>query len=68
MLIFRVLGQSLGVLVDQASGNPVVRALFEGVKVERGKMAKGSLIGSQFLAQLNKLMSLIGSTEAHFIR
>ncbi|CDJ56122.1 hypothetical protein EMWEY_00014750 [Eimeria maxima] len=54
--------------VVQASGNPVVRALFEGVKVERGKMAKGSLIGSQFLAQLNKLMSLIGSTEAHFIR
>ncbi|CDI86233.1 myosin A, putative [Eimeria praecox] len=54
--------------VVQASGNPVVRALFEGVKVERGKMAKGSLIGSQFLGQLSKLMSLIGSTEAHFIR
>ncbi|OEH74173.1 hypothetical protein cyc_04385 [Cyclospora cayetanensis] len=54
--------------VVQGSGNPVVRALFEGVKVEKGKMAKGSLIGSQFLAQLNKLMTLIGSTEAHFIR
>lgn len=48
--------------------NSVVRALFEGVKVEKGKIAKGSLIGSQFLAQLSKLMSLIGSTEAHFIR
>ncbi|KAL8447765.1 hypothetical protein Emag_004173 [Eimeria magna] len=52
--------------VVQASPNPVIRALFEGVKVEKGKIAKGSLIGSQFLAQLNKLMTLIGSTEAHF--
>ncbi|KAL8446773.1 hypothetical protein Emed_004775 [Eimeria media] len=54
--------------VVQASPNPVIRALFEGVKVEKGKIAKGSLIGSQFLAQLNKLMTLIGSTEAHFVR
>ncbi|KAL8425451.1 hypothetical protein Efla_006850 [Eimeria flavescens] len=54
--------------IVQASANPVIRALFEGVKVEKGKMAKGSLIGSQFLAQLNRLMALIGSTEAHFVR
>lgn len=53
---------------DQSSVNPLIRALFEGVKVERGKMAKGSLISSQFLGQLSKLMTLIGSTEAHFIR
>lgn len=55
-------------LVVQASQNTVVRSLFKGVKVEKGKMAKGALIGSQFLAQLNKLMTLIGTTEAHFIR
>lgn len=54
--------------VAQASSNPVTKALFEGVVVERGKLAKGQLIGSQFLRQLTGLMELINSTEPHFIR
>lgn len=52
----------------QKSPNPIVKALFEGQVIERGKIAKGSLIGSQFLNQLTSLMALINSTEPHFIR
>lgn len=55
-------------LVPQASKNPVVKALFEGVVVEKGKLAKGQLIASQFMRSLNSLMDLICSTESHFIR
>lgn len=54
--------------VIQNSSNPIVKQLFEGQVIERGKMAKGSLIGSQFLNQLTSLMTLINSTEPHFIR
>lgn len=54
--------------VVQRSPNPVAAGTFEGVVVERGKLAKGQLIGSQFLGQLNELMSLINMTEPHFIR
>ncbi|CXJ03190.1 myosin A [Plasmodium berghei] len=50
------------------SENKVVSGLFEGQVIEKGKMAKGSLIGSQFLNQLTSLMTLINSTEPHFIR
>lgn len=52
----------------QKSSNPIVKELFEGQVIERGKIAKGSLIGSQFLNQLTTLMALINSTEPHFIR
>lgn len=65
---FQCAGALLLSLLIQASSNAVVRDLFQGVRVEKGKMAKGSLIGSQFLGQLDKLMALIGSTETHFIR
>ncbi|PFH37755.1 myosin D [Besnoitia besnoiti] len=54
--------------VTRASGNEVVRGLFEGVKVEKGKMPKGLLIGSQFSTQLKGLMETIQKTESHFIR
>jgi len=54
--------------VVQASPNCVVSKLFEGIVMEKGKMAKGQLIGSQFLAQLQQLMDLINSTEPHFVR
>ncbi|SBS85891.1 myosin A, putative [Plasmodium ovale] len=54
--------------VIMSSGNEIVRGLFEGQVIEKGKMAKGSLIGSQFLNQLTSLMTLINSTEPHFIR
>lgn len=54
--------------VVQVSANCVVSKLFEGIKMEKGKMAKGQLIGSQFLAQLQQLMDLINSTEPHFVR
>ncbi|CRG95132.1 myosin A, putative [Plasmodium gallinaceum] len=50
------------------SENEIVKQLFEGQIIEKGKMAKGSLIGSQFLNQLTSLMALINSTEPHFIR
>lgn len=43
----------------QSSTNRVVRELFEGVVVERGKLAKGSLISNQFMSQLSGLMQLI---------
>lgn len=45
--------------VIQASENPVVKGLFEGIVMEKGKIAKGQLIGSQFLKQLDSLMELI---------
>lgn len=54
--------------VIQASPNPVTADLYAGVVVEKGKSAKGQLIGSQFLNQLLTLMELINITEAHFIR
>eukprot|EP00917_Polyrhabdina_sp_WS-2016_P020972 GHVP01045215.1.p1 GENE.GHVP01045215.1~~GHVP01045215.1.p1 ORF type:complete len:667 (-),score=134.13 GHVP01045215.1:15-2015(-) len=54
--------------IVQQSSNVVCKGMFEGVKVERGKLAKGQLIGSQFMRQLTSLMDLINSTEAHFIR
>ena len=54
--------------VIQASPNPVTSDLFDGVKKEKGKLAKGELIGSQFLLQLNSLMGIINSTEPHFVR
>uniref|UniRef100_A0A8C9GPQ9 Myosin-A-like n=1 Tax=Piliocolobus tephrosceles TaxID=591936 RepID=A0A8C9GPQ9_9PRIM len=54
--------------VIMTSKNDIVKALFEGQVIEKGKMAKGSLIGSQFLNQLISLMSLINCTEPHFIR
>lgn len=46
----------------------MVKALFEGVVIEKGKLAKGQLIASQFMRSLNSLMELICSTESHFIR
>ncbi|PFH35758.1 myosin A [Besnoitia besnoiti] len=54
--------------IVQQSTNPVVAQLFAGIVMEKGKMAKGQLIGSQFLAQLQSLMELINKTEPHFIR
>lgn len=45
--------------VVQASTNSVVKDLFAGIVMEKGKMAKGQLIGSQFLRQLEALMDLI---------
>lgn len=45
--------------IVQQSENPVVKQLFEGIVMEKGKMAKGLLIGSQFLNQLQSLMDLI---------
>ncbi|SBS87823.1 myosin A, putative [Plasmodium malariae] len=54
--------------VIQGSNNEIVQKLFEGQVIEKGKMAKGSLIGSQFLNQLTSLMTLINSTEPHFVR
>ncbi|CBZ54561.1 hypothetical protein NCLIV_049900 [Neospora caninum Liverpool] len=54
--------------IVQQSSNPVVAQLFAGIVMEKGKMAKGQLIGSQFLTQLQSLMELINSTEPHFIR
>eukprot|EP01055_Gregarina_sp_Pseudo9_P000942 Gregarina_sp_Pseudo_9__941@NODE_15_length_6304_cov_17_343815_g13_i0_p1_GENE_NODE_15_length_6304_cov_17_343815_g13_i0NODE_15_length_6304_cov_17_343815_g13_i0_p1_ORF_typecomplete_len831_score196_02Myosin_head/PF00063_21/2_5e175TniB/PF05621_11/0_0044AAA_22/PF13401_6/1_2e04AAA_22/PF13401_6/0_093AAA_16/PF13191_6/0_15AAA_30/PF13604_6/0_089ABC_tran/PF00005_27/0_22ABC_tran/PF00005_27/1_6e04_NODE_15_length_6304_cov_17_343815_g13_i0762568 len=54
--------------VIQASPNVVSSQLYAGVVVEKGKSAKGQLIGSQFLNQLVQLMDLINATEAHFIR
>jgi len=57
-------------LVDviKSSPNLVTKSLFENVVVERGKLAKGQLIGSQFMSQLEALMGLINQTEPHFIR
>ncbi|CBZ51826.1 hypothetical protein NCLIV_016180 [Neospora caninum Liverpool] len=52
----------------QASPNKVTKALFEGVVMEKGKIAKGQLIASQFMRSLSALMDLISSTEPHFIR
>lgn len=38
---------------------PLTNKLFDGVVVEKGKLAKGQLIASQFLRQLTELMDLI---------
>lgn len=54
--------------VVQKSSNELIASLFKGVFVERGKMAKGQLIGSQFINSLGTLMSIIDETEPHFIR
>ncbi|CDJ31473.1 LOW QUALITY PROTEIN: uncharacterized protein EMH_0067060 [Eimeria mitis] len=54
--------------IVQASTNVVVKDLFAGIVMEKGKIAKGQLIGSQFLKQLEALMELINSTEPHFVR
>ncbi|EDO05431.1 myosin A [Babesia bovis T2Bo] len=51
-----------------ASPNEMIKGLFENVVVTRGKLAKGQLIGSQFMSQLDALMKLINSTDSHFIR
>ncbi|GAW82149.1 myosin A [Plasmodium gonderi] len=59
-------GELVEVIKD--SSNEIVKDLFEGQVIEKGKIAKGSLIGSQFLNQLTALMALINSTEPHFIR
>lgn len=52
----------------QASSNPVAAALYEGIVMEKGKLSKGMLIGSQFITQLEGLMALINITEPHFVR
>ncbi|KAJ1613731.1 unconventional myosin [Cryptosporidium canis] len=54
--------------VVQKSPNKLVADLFKDVFVERGKMAKGQLIGSQFMNSLGSLMSIVNETEPHFIR
>ncbi|OEH76123.1 myosin A [Cyclospora cayetanensis] len=51
-----------------ASTNLVASQLYDGVEVVRGKLMKGQLIGSQFLVQLQNLISIIEETEPHFIR
>lgn len=45
--------------VAQASPNDVVREMFSGIVVERGKLAKGQLIASQFLRQLDQMIGII---------
>lgn len=45
--------------VAQKSRNPIVRAMFGDIKVERGKLAKGQLIASKFVTQLDEMMSII---------
>lgn len=37
----------------------VTKTLFDGVEIEKGKLMKGQLIASQFLAQLHKLTGII---------
>lgn len=54
--------------IVKKSPSKVTQQLFEGIVMERGKIAKGQLIGSQFLLQLQSLMELINSTEPHFVR
>lgn len=54
--------------VVQKSQSELVSNLFKDVFIERGKMAKGQLIGSQFINSLGTLMSIIDETEPHFIR
>jgi len=54
--------------VINASSNAVTAALFEGVPIKTGEMGKASLISSQFLQQLEELIKIIKTTEAHFIR
>nr|AAQ88311.1 myosin B [Gregarina polymorpha] len=54
--------------VAQDSSSSIVAEMFAGIPVERGKLAKGQLIASQFLKQLDEMMGIILSTEPHFIR
>ncbi|EPT30778.1 myosin E [Toxoplasma gondii TgCatPRC2] len=54
--------------IVQASSNNVAKELFEGVVMQKGKIAKGQLIASQFMRSLDALLTLISSTESHFIR
>jgi len=52
----------------QQSTNQTAKELYEGVEVIKGKSAKGNLIASQYLRQLESLMNLIDTTEPSFIR
>ncbi|PHJ20783.1 myosin c, partial [Cystoisospora suis] len=54
--------------VINASPDPVTSQLFAGVEIEAGKIGRGTLIASQFLKNLEKMIGIIGQTEAHFIR
>jgi len=54
--------------VVKTSSEAVMKQMFVDVAVERGKLAKGQLIASQFLQQLSSLMQLIRQSEPHFIR
>ncbi|KAL7066800.1 putative myosin A [Cryptosporidium serpentis] len=54
--------------VVQKSSNQLVADLFKGIVVERGKIAKGQLIGNQFMNSLNSLMEIVDQTEPHFVR
>lgn len=53
--------------VIQKSPNAVCSQIFDGVIVEKGKLAKGQLIGSQFLGQLTELMTLINVSLCHLL-
>lgn len=54
--------------VAKNSKNEYVRNLFSNITVEKGKIAKGQLNGSQFKKQLDDMMKKIRSTETYFIR
>ena len=43
----------------QTSPNAVVAALFKGVVIEKGKLDKGRLIGSQYMQQLHSMIGII---------
>lgn len=45
--------------IIQHSKNAVAAGMFAGVSMEKGKLAKGQLIGSQFMNQLTELMGII---------
>lgn len=46
--------------VINASPDPVTSQLFAGVEIEAGKIGKGTLIASQFLKNLEKMIDIIG--------
>jgi len=54
--------------VLQASECTVMKHLYAGIEPTKGGLPKGKLIGSQYLIQLNKMMTTINATECHFIR
>eukprot|EP00921_Rhytidocystis_pertsovi_P010940 GHVQ01017620.1.p2 GENE.GHVQ01017620.1~~GHVQ01017620.1.p2 ORF type:complete len:1212 (-),score=252.59 GHVQ01017620.1:6043-9678(-) len=54
--------------VVMKSNNETSKQLFEGAIYAKGKLAKGQLIGSQFMSQLEQLMEIINATEPHFVR